>query len=377
MQVMRMPRSLDLNVTTLCNLRCSYCSHFGSADDVEGDLPTDEWVRFLEESGRAKVMDVCLSGGEPFLRKDIEQIIRAIISNRMRFSILSNGTLIDGNMAAFLAGTGRCNGVQVSLDGSTSAAHDACRGGGSFDRAVRGLQNLKTWGVPVTVRVTIHRHNLVDLTSIAHFLLEELGLPSFSTNSAAYMGLCKENVENLQLTAEERTEVMERLVSLNLYYHHRISATAGPLAEAYLWTEMERARLERKTPSPGRGYLLACGGVLSKMAVRPDGAMVPCSHLSHIELGCINCDQLLKVWQEHPELQRLRQRVRTPLSEFEFCRGCEYIPYCTGNCPALAYNLLGLDHHPSPDACLRRFLEAGGRLPHLMLRGAKSNGKCS
>jgi len=80
-------------------------------------------------------------------------------------------------------------------------------------------------------------------------------------------------------------------------------------------------------------------------------------------MGWINRDDLLRVWQEHPDLQRLRQRIHTPLSEFEFCRGCEYIPYCTGNCPALAYNFLGIDHHLSPDACLRRFLDAGGRLP--------------
>jgi radical SAM protein with 4Fe4S-binding SPASM domain len=91
--------------------------------------------------------------------------------------------------------------------------------------------------------------------------------------------------------------------------------------------------------------------------------MVPCIQMSHMELGRINRDDLTTVWQKHPRLTRLRNRCRTPLTQFEFCRNCPYINYCTGNCPALAYLIIGNDHHPSPDACLKRFLEAGGVLP--------------
>jgi hypothetical protein len=39
------------------------------------------------------------------------------------------------------------------------------------------------------------------------------------------------------------------------------------------------------------------------------------------------------------------------------------VPYCAGNCPALAYTITGKEDHPSPDACLRTFLLEGGRLP--------------
>ena len=37
--------------------------------------------------------------------------------------------------------------------------------------------------------------------------------------------------------------------------------------------------------------------------------------------------------------------------------------YSTGNCPGLSYTLVGEVNHPSPDACLRKFLDEGGRLP--------------
>ena len=68
MKVMSTPRSVDLDITGNCNLRCTYCSHFDSPGDVKGDLPTGEWLRFFEELGRCAVMRVCLSGGEPFLQ---------------------------------------------------------------------------------------------------------------------------------------------------------------------------------------------------------------------------------------------------------------------------------------------------------------------
>jgi radical SAM protein with 4Fe4S-binding SPASM domain len=84
--------------------------------------------------------------------------------------------------------------------------------------------------------------------------------------------------------------------------------------------------------------------------------------LAHIELGHINQDSLAEIWQNSPALNQLRNRQTIPLTEFEFCAGCAYIPYCTGNCPGLAYTLTGTVDSPSPDACLRRFLEEGGAI---------------
>jgi len=282
----------------------------------------------------------------------------------MRFSILTNGTLITDEMAAFLASTGRCDGVQVSIDGSIPITHDALRGKGSFLKAMEGIKSLQRHHVTVTVRVTIHRQNVHDLEGVARLLLEEIGLPSFSTNSAAYMGLCRQNAGQVQLTMEERSFAMETLLNLNKKYKNRILANAGPLAEGKRWLEMEKARLKKKEHTQGGGYLTGCNGPMSKIGVRADGVIVPCLHLSHIELGRINRDNLENLWQKHPELKRLRERRNIPLSSFEFCHKCDYIRYCTGNCPAVPYNLVGEVNHPNPNACLKKFLKKGGKLPH-------------
>jgi SynChlorMet cassette radical SAM/SPASM protein ScmE len=104
--------------------------------------------------------------------------------------------------------------------------------------------------------------------------------------------------------------------------------------------------------------------VFSKIAVRADGVIVPCIQMGHMELGQVETDDLRDVWQNHETLHSLRQRQDIYLGDFEFCTGCAYLPYCSGNCPALAYTILGKENHPSPDACLRRFLAEGGRLPN-------------
>ncbi len=365
MRLMKTPKSMDLEITNRCNLRCRYCSHFSSKGDVDQDLSTKEWLQFFEALGRCAVMDVCLQGGEPFIREDFKELVEGIVRNRMRFSILSNGTLITDDMAAFLAATGRCNSVQISIDGSMETTHDAFRGKGNFHRALSGLKSLIKHNLSATVRVTIHRKNVRDLEAVARLLLEEIGLPDFSTNSASHLGLCRKNAEQVQLTAEERTIAMETLLRLNQKYNDRISAQAGPLAEAREWLRMMKAQKEGLDNLPNRGFLTGCGGFMTKLAVRADGVMVPCNLIPGMELGRINQDDLEEAWRNHPELNRFRNRTSIPLSDFEYCRGCDFMNYCTGNCPALAFTLLNDPYQPSPDACLKRFLEEGGKLPKI------------
>jgi SynChlorMet cassette radical SAM/SPASM protein ScmE len=312
-------------------------------------------------------MSVCLQGGEPTIREDLRELISGIVENRMRFSMLTNGTLITDELADFLKSTGRCDSVQVSIDGAAPEIHDSFRGSGSFHKALAGLKLLLKHQISTNVRVTIHRNNVSDLEKVAELLLDDLGLPSFSTNAASHFGLCRNNSEDVQLTVKDRSIAMERLLKLYAERNGRISAMAGPLAEAKWWRKMEDAYRQELGGLPQGGYLTSCGGPMSKLAVRADGVIVPCTHLPNMQIGRINRDDLGEVWRSHPDLNRFRERNKIPLKSFEYCRGCEYINYCRGNCPALADSILNDPYHPSPDACYKRFLEAGGILPELRM----------
>ena len=361
--VMRTPRTVDIDLTARCNLRCRYCYYFGNEAVEYRDLPTAEWLKFFDELGRLGVMDVCLAGGEPFIREDLRELLDGLILNRMRFNLLSNGGLITDEIAAHLASTGRCNYVQVSIDGAGPETHDACRGKGSFEGAVRGLKTLQRHKVNVACRVTIHHYNVGELEEIARFLLEDLKLRNFGTNSAGYMGICRSNARDVMLTAADRALAMEKLLALDKKYGGRINAAAGPLAEGRHWKKMIEAAERKKPAFPNGGRLTACGCTCNKIAVRADGAIVPCNMLAHLVLGRINADSLQDIWLNHEAVIGMRTRRAIPLDSFEFCAGCEFIPYCTGNCPGLAYTITGKIDHPSPDACLRDYLRDGGTLP--------------
>ena len=377
-KVMRSPRAVDINITSTCNFRCSYCYYFNNEVVNYLDLPAKEWLRFFEELGAASVMKVCIAGGEPFARQDLKTLLGGIVKNRMRFSILSNGSLITEEIAEFIAGINRCDYIQISVDGSRAEVHEACRGKGSFDGAMRGIKILQGQGVPVTVRVTITRHNVSDLENIAPMLLEDLGLSGFGTNAAGYLGSCRQNSSDVLLSTRDREIAMETLLRLSEKYSGRISALAGPLADARFWLRMDDARRRELPPFDNGGRLAGCGCPHDKIAVRSDGVMIPCSMLPHMELGYINRDRFLDVWQKSSILNILRGRDRIPLKNFDYCNECGYTSYCTGNCPGLAYSLTGEVNGPSPDACLRRFLEDGGKLPgkHQLSGGVSCDISC-
>ena len=363
MRLMNTPKKIDLDITSKCNLRCSYCYYFSSEGDTGIDLPLDEWLKFFEECKKNAVMEVALCGGEPLFRKDFKEIVEGVVKNRMRFSVMSNGILLNDDLIEYLKSTKRCNSFQVSLDGPGPESHDIFRGKGSFEKALRGLKLLIKHKMPATVRVTIHKHNVNQLDEIAELLLDEVGLSSFSTNAASHAGLCRQNEADVQLSVDEYSFAMEKLLYLKKKYNGRINAQAGPLASAEHWLDVEKAIANGQSSLDNCGYLRSCGGVFANLAVRSDGMMVPCSQINHAELGKINEVDLKEVWHNHLELKRLRDRRDISLEDYDFCKGCKYIPYCRGGCPAMAYNLAGNDNEPSPDACYKRFLEMGGKLP--------------
>jgi len=359
---MRTPRSLDLEVTSRCNASCSYCYYLHNDGVTYADLPTQRWLEFFEELADCSVMRVCLMGGEPLLRDDFFALIDGIAANRMRFSVLTNGSLLTRTVAEHLRATGRCDEVQVSLDGSTATVHESLRGPGTFPPALAAIRNLLAAGVPVTVRVTVHPGNLEDLPALARLLLENLGLPAFSTNAASALGSAGKYGEGVLLTPRERLQAMRTLAALADSYPGRIQASAGPLAEWRTFQAMEQAR-EDDLPIPGRGRLVGCGCVFDKLAVRADGRYVPCVMLPTFTLGEIGRDSLSGVWQQAQALQSLRRRRDIALKDFTECRDCPWLASCTGNCPGMAFALTGTVDRPCPEGCLKNYvaqLDAAG-----------------
>ena len=86
-----------------------------------------------------------ITGGEPFLRKDLQKILQELYRRHFSISILTNGTLINREKAKMLADL-PVKGVQVSLEGP-KAVHEAVRGRNSFASAVKGIELLRDAGI--------------------------------------------------------------------------------------------------------------------------------------------------------------------------------------------------------------------------------------
>jgi SynChlorMet cassette radical SAM/SPASM protein ScmE len=354
LKVMSSPKHVDIAITGKCNLACQYCFY---ADEMVSrtNLPTERWLSFFDELGHLGVMTVTLTGGEIFTRPDLFELIDGIIANRMRYSLLSNGTMItEETFAQFEIGKRRqrLDSIQISMDGSSTEVHDLSRPM-SFGRALRGLKLLKEARYPVTVRVTINRHNVDDLENVARLLLEEVGLTSFSTNEAYACGATDRTEGDIILTLSQRQKAMEVLTRLAEKYDQRIQAQAGPLILARELKTMDEMLANGVTSQPGRGTLAACGGVFSQLAVHHDGTIVPCHLLGTLNLGTIGIDNLQEIWLNHPVMTALRQRWEIPLSSLETCKGCAYQGFCSGGCPGGAVYANGDFNTRNPMDCFR------------------------
>ena len=353
------PASLDISLTGKCNLRCSYCFY---ADEMASlsDLPGDRWLAFFAEAGGIGVQRVTISGGEVFTRPDFLTLVDGIIESRMRYTILTNGTLInEGVIEAFGEGKRRLrlDTIQVSIDGSKASVHDLSRPPASFDRALRGLRLLKDNGFPVTCRVTINRHNVRDLADIARLLLDDVGLQSFGTNCADRFGSARCSGQDVVLSQEEWDVAWKTMDELVRKYPGRINADAGPQAFAKNIKQIEQALSEGKTGLPGRGKLAACGGVFKKMAVLHDGSFVPCNILPAMVMGKIGSTPLQEVWLSGKDMNILRERFETPIVSIPGCENCRWAGFCTGGCPALVYGQHGTLNAIDQGTCYKRYLE--------------------
>lgn len=357
------PKNFDLSITGRCNLGCAYCFY---ADEMVGrkDLPKQPWLDFFAELKTLGARSLTLSGGEVFMRKDLWELIDAIVDSKMRYNVLSNGTLInEKTIEKFMSGKRfkRLDSIQISIDGSCAEIHDKSRGSGSFQKALKSLLILQKAGFSVSVRVTVNRFNVDDLENIARLLIDDIGLHGFGTNDAMAMGAGCAHQDSITLTPGQRLIAMKTLVMLDERYPGRINASAGSLAEWRMFHEMEHAKATGEKATRWKmGSLSSCGCMYLKLAVHHDGMIAPCNMLASASLGYIGQNSIKDIWLNHDLLKEMRVRRNIPMSDVPGCEGCEWIPYCNGGCPGVIFSQTENMNLANPSSCYRLFIEQTG-----------------
>ena len=193
-------RELFIHVTHRCNLTCSHCY---SSRMPEGDLPFRLFGKIVDDMVEMGGRSITLTGGEPLLHPDFKDLLD-YGARRCSVSLLTNGTLVDGELARFLSGLGDVR-IQVSIDGSGEDIHDAVRGRGSFVRAIRGIELLLEAGLGerLTLAATVMARNLPDLPGIAG-LAAKLGVPRVRFMPLRNEGRARERWDMLGASVDER-----------------------------------------------------------------------------------------------------------------------------------------------------------------------------
>ncbi|MBV9484436.1 MAG: mycofactocin radical SAM maturase [Frankiaceae bacterium] len=160
------PICLTWELTYACNLSCTHClSSSGRRDPRE--LTTAECKIIIDELERMQVFYVNIGGGEPTVRPDFWELLDYAIAHHVGVKFSTNGVKITPAVAARLAATDYVD-VQISLDGATREVNDAVRGAGSYDLALRAMQNLADAGMRnFKISVVVTRHNVSQLDDFA------------------------------------------------------------------------------------------------------------------------------------------------------------------------------------------------------------------
>jgi len=154
-------------LNTKCDLRCNICylPHFKSRG------PSNEIAQqIVQQIDEANIPFVSLLGGEPLLRRDLEQIVEGLRSHNIFTKIISNGQTLTLERAETLADIG-LNLIEISFDGLSATTHDASRGVGAYNKSIQAIRNAWLGGVPrVGIVLTVHSGNTHELSSLPSFM---------------------------------------------------------------------------------------------------------------------------------------------------------------------------------------------------------------
>ena len=331
-------KGIYLHVTNKCNLRCKHCyaacQPIGTilnpfpADDIS--LNFGEICRLIHQLVQSGGNSITFSGGEPLVRSDIKQIL-IFASGKLKTTLLTNGILIDEEMAEFLSDLDVY--VQISLDGMSRSSHEDIRGEGTYRRAMRGIELLLAQNMQkhLALSISLMKSNLMEAPKLIEFALQS-GISQVNMCPVVCQGNALLNWEEINPTPAEYAQLFEELYPL--FFEHRKKGN----------TDCE-ARRELKIRGCLSDFIF---GTLTNptksgcpagetLMVDSNGDVYPCSMVSHPDycLGNIRNDSLIEI-QNSSKLKQVFQQFACRAERIPKCQTCQWRGFCCAACPGVA-----------------------------------------
>jgi len=307
------PICMTWELTYACNLACIHClSSSGRRDPRE--LSTDEAKAVIDEMAALKIFYVNIGGGEPLIRSDFFELVDYAVAKGVGVKFSTNGTRLDADKAARLAGSDYID-IQISLDGADAATNDAIRGPGSYETALRAMDNLKAANFgPFKISVVMTRQNIPQIAQfeeIAHRYGAQLRLTRLRPS-----GRGVDTWDDLHPTTEQQRELYRWLfdrphvLTGDSFFH--LSALGDPLEGLNL-----------------------CGAGRVVCLIDPVGDVYACPFVIHEDFLAGNVRDeggFTKVWRESDLFLSLREP-----SSAGACASCGSYDACQGGCMAAKF----------------------------------------
>jgi MoaA/NifB/PqqE/SkfB family radical SAM enzyme/ubiquinone/menaquinone biosynthesis C-methylase UbiE len=160
-------RELWLHINNACNLTCTHCLVSSGPGGLPG-MESDEIVRVVDAAKALGIERLYITGGEPFLRKDIFSLAHHVTDTLgIELIVLTNATLFAGRVRQQLDELSRQRvKFQVSIDGARPETNDPIRGAGTFHKALDGAKILSDLGFDVSLTTVTTEENLSELRDI-------------------------------------------------------------------------------------------------------------------------------------------------------------------------------------------------------------------
>jgi pyrroloquinoline quinone biosynthesis protein E len=314
------PFGLLAELTYGCPLHCPYCSNPLDLGGYRDELTTAEWQRVLAEARDLGVLQLHLSGGEPLLRRDLADIVRAGSELGLYSNLITSALGLTPRRAEQLRAAG-LDHVQISVQADEAALSDRLAGTPSFARKLAAARLVKELGWPLTLNVVLHRQNVDRIAEVLD-LAEELGADRIELAHTQYYGWALLNRDALLPSRAQlaRAEAVVRAA------HRRL---AGRMEVIYVLPDHHG-----RHPKPCMG-----GWGRRQLTVVPDGGVLPCpaAHTLPLPRASVREHPLAWIWRESPLFQRFRGTDWMP----EPCRSCDRREVDFGGCRCQAFLLTG------------------------------------
>lgn len=308
-------RQLFWECTLRCNLHCLHCGSDCKQEALAPDMPKEDFLHAVDEllpHVDPHRLNVIISGGEPLVRKDIEEVGMELHRREMPWGMVSNGLLLTAERLQSLMAAG-LTGMSISIDGNEDD-HNWMRGNKhSHEGAMRAIRLLSQTSVNWDVVTCVNQRNINYLPQLRKELIEA-GAHSWRLFTIVPMGRAKQHPE-LQLPDHEFRRLLDFIAE------NRKTAD-NPIHVSYACQGF-LGDYEGKV----RDNLYRCHAGITVASVLIDGSISACTSIrSRFYQGNIYRDNLWDVWENRFQMYRNRDWARKG-----DCADCKMFRYCEGN----------------------------------------------